>query len=791
MRLFIGIFLCSFSAISYEITLTRIFSISLSYHFAFMVVSIAMLGIALSGTILSIYPRLKDLSRLGLYSILLSVSIPLSYLLSNQLPFDPVRLSWEKVAFLYILAYYAVLSIPFFFFGMIMSTAFSLKSKESGLIYGSDLLGAGLGSISAILIMAWAGPAMSVFFFSAISASGVFVIGRKKAGIVLVALNALFIILSPSFMQIRMSPYKGLQLALQYPDGMHMKTYNSGFSQVDTFRSPAVRFAPGLSLKYLDSLPEQIGLSIDGGDITAITRPDSKAGFLNFLPSSLPYELRENADVLIVEPKGGLHVILSRHYSSKNIYKVDSNPLVIDVIRKDLGEFSEGIYDENTYKGLARSYLRASEKTFDIIDISLMSSMPSGVFGIAEDYRFTVEAFREYLSHLKPKGILSLSLFIIPPPRTELRLLNTAIRAIEDEGIRDVENRIACIRSWGSICMLINRSPFSPSEINVIKDFSKARNFDLIYYPGIKEEESNVYVKMPSNEYYKAFKRLIHEDRESFRRDYIFDISEVYDDNPFFNYYLKAKNLIEIYKVMGRKWQYFIDEGGILLVIFIQVVFISIIVISLPLLFSKGSHGLPRNLGGTIAPASLSYFALLGIGFMFVEVPLIQKMILPLEQPSYAVAIVLCSVLIGSGAGSLLSVRYKSLRSTYVLIGLSAVIALLSLLLPYYVLAISAYSLPLKVLLLFLLIMPLSFLMGIPFPLGITTLGSPSEKSSEGHSFLIPFAWAVNGCFSVLSPILSQMTAMTFGFRWVMWLGAGAYAMAFIVLRFIRNQMHP
>lgn len=168
----------------------------------------------------------------------------------------------------------------------------------------------------------------------------------------------------------------------------------------------------------------------------------------------------------------------------------------------------------------------------------------------------------------------------------------------------------------------------------------------------------------------------------------------------------------------------------------------------------------------------LLYFAFLGIGFMFVEIPLIQKMILPLENSSYAIASVLTSILISSGAGSLLSHRYSLMRNQFVVLAISLLIVIYSLFIPLISDAVSPYPMPLKIASIFFILIPLGLLMGIPFPLGIKNLG-------ESASHLIPWAWAINGCLSVLAPIIAIMLAMVIGFKAVMWIGAGAYFLAF------------
>lgn len=779
-----GIFLCSLSAISFEIALTRIFSISIWHHFAFMVISIAMLGIAAGGTALAVFPGLKRINA-GFYALGLAAAIPLGYMLANIIPFDPARLSWDSRQIFYIAFYYAVLSIPFFFFGLIMSSSFAAFGERAGRIYGADLIGAGAGSAAVIALMNNLSPEACVFLISSGALCGAFLMGIRRG-----ALTAAFIVAAVFFVggksvEVRMSEHKGLQMALKYPGAEHIKTYNSAFSRVDVFQSPLARFAPGLSLRYLDPLPRQVGISVDGSDLSAITEGNADA-FLRHLPSALPYEmfLGRKPDVLVMEPKGGLPILLAQSYGANEIFSMDSNPLMVDVIKKDYGVFSGDIYAENAWKGLARGRLMTMRKSFDIIDISLLSAVPSGGFGISEDYRFTVEAFREYLSHLKPGGVLSMSVYIFPPPRTEFRLLSTVLSALKATGADDTEasRMIAAIRSWATVSIIAKAGPLTEDEIGAIREFTRRNGFDIVYYPGVKEEETNIYVKIgamsggtagtPPDLYYEAFRRLIDpQTRKQFQRDYLFDIGEVGDDAPFFHHYLRLKNAGEIYKVMGGKWQYFIEEGYLLPAVLVQAVFFGLLLLIAPALRARPSA----------SDASwLAYFALLGMAFMFVEIPLIQTLILPLETPSYAVAVSLASVLVSSGAGSYLSERIKPLSSPYAVLALAALLAPYGLLISRTVGAIAAFPMAYKIVLSFVIISPIGFLMGIPFPLGMRRL-------ARMRADRIPWAWAVNGCFSVIAPMAAVMSAMAVGFKGVFIIGAAMYAGAFLLLGLTRH----
>ncbi len=774
------IFSASLASLSFEIALLRIFSISFWHHFAFMVISIAMLGIAASGTVLAVFPDMKDIRRAPLFGLMLAISIPASYLLANAVPFDPVRLSWDRLQLLAISLYYIILCIPFFCFGLIVSSAYAAMSEQANAIYASDLLGAGAGALAMLWLLSLGGPETSVFIISTLLAAVLLYDCDRKmrtAALLLLAVNLAVLSTHPRSIQPRISSYKPFALALQFPGAEHLSTVYSPYARVDLFTSPAIRFAPGLSFTHLAPLPKQTGLAIDAGDLHAITddADKNKLTFLGSLPSSLAYRLGPNHDVLIIEPRAGLAVLVARQFGARNISAVDSNPLVVRAVRAYLRAQGSRMYEENTWNGLGRTWLAASGREFDLIDLSLMGPSPSAPFGFAEDYRFTVQAFEQYLANLKDEGFLSLNLYIIPPPRTELRLLTTLIRAAEATGMGDFSRQVAAIRSWDTLTLLVKKSALTAEDIRRVKTFAREKRFDLVYYPGIKPEESNVHIKMPNNEYAGAFQRLMNkETREKFMDDYLFDIRPVSDDKPFFHYYLKAKNLRAIYTMMGEKWQYFIEEGYLLPVLLVQALVISTVLVLLPLI-TLNRRATVRTTGPHPLRA-LSYFALLGIGYLFFELAFIQNMMLSLENPSYAASTVISSVLISSGLGSLLSLRFTSLKNPFVLLILAGVAVAYSLLLPGITAAISHNPLPVRIIFCFVLLMPAGILMGIPFPLGISHLHSASPR-------LIPWAWAVNGCFSVLAPILAVMLALTAGFRMVFFTGAAMYLIAYWMIR--------
>lgn len=794
-RLYFSVFLVSCGTLIFEISLIRLFSISLSHHFAFMVISIAMLGIGSAGTMLSLSPALKPrkpdelTSKISIYAACAGTAIILSYAASNHLPFDPVKLSWDKRQLLYIAGYYLTLSVPFFFTGLLIATFFSTHSEKSGTIYSSDLLGAAAGSLTVLILLNITAPENSVLTASTLCLTASFIAGNRKIRIfltALIAINLLLFILHPAFINIKISPYKPFSLFLKYPGSKHLETHYNSFSRIDTFKSPAARFAPGLSLTYYEPLPEQIGISIDGSEMNAITKTKDREAlrFLGFLPAAVAYELKHtdtNIHVLVADPKGGLQVLLAELYGAKNIHKIESNPLLTKIIRDDFREFSGGIFNSNTWTGFARSWLYRAQVTghrsYDIIDLSLMGTTVSGAFSIAEEYRFTVEAFNEYFNALKRDGIISISIYLIPPPRIELRILATVITSLNGSGITNVEDHIAAIRSWDSMTILVKKSPFNREDIELLKKFTERKRFDIVYYHGIKEQETNVYIKLESNEPFHAFNNLTNPEKgDLFIKNYLFDISPSYDNKPFFNYFLKVSNIKAIYQIMGQKWLYFIEEGYLMPVIFIQVFLLSFILILLPVILKEKNTGFSKGRQKRVLTLfALVYFSAVGAGFMFVEMVMIQKGMLILENPSYAVAVVLTAILVSSGLGSLVSAKYPVLKTSLALAAVSVIIFIYNVCFPAVLSYILQFSMEIKIVMFSIFLFPLGFFMGMPFPSGIRLLGHKEEN-------LIPWAWAVNGCMSVLAPILTTMFAIAKGFDAALWAAAVIYLTALVFL---------
>jgi len=775
--IYLGVFLLSMASLAFEITLTRIFSLAQWYHFAFMSVSMALLGFGASGSFLSASPHLlrRDIPRLlALLSALFSASVIASYLTINYIPFDSYRIAWEPIQFLYLAIYYLSLSSPFFFCGLAVGTLLAAKPELASKVYSSNLAGSAIGCLAAAASPTLLGGEGTVMLDALLGAlaSGAFDLSRKpkaKKGLqhfLSISVLLFLTLRPPSFLEVHLSPYKGLSQIMRYPGTKVVFRRWNAFSRVDVVESESIRSAPGLSLVYPNPPPPQLGVFTDGSNLSPITKADGGMEFLDYLPTSLPYLLRPGAKALIIEPKGGLDVLTALWEGASSVTAVESNPLIVEAMRAEFGDFAGGIYDDPRVEVVVesgRSYIRRTHERFDVIELSLADAyrpITSGAYSLSENYTYTVEGFADCLAHLNEGGLLAVPRWLQLPPSESLRASALAVTALEMMGVRNPEKRMVVIRSLQTSLLLVRKGDFTAQEIELVKRFCRERRFDLVYYPGMAPTEANRYNVLPEPSYYRAFQELLSGDRARFYAAYPFDIAPPSDDRPFFFHFFKWSQAPAILQLYGKIWQPFGGSGYFVLVaLLILALLASVALVLLPLAF-RAHHAAP--LQPSPHWAVFTYFALLGFGYIFIELPLMQRYILFLGQPTYSFAAVLGAILLFSGLGSLASPR---LPLRWALLALIALILLYPFLLPPFFRLFLARSLGVRLLASLLSLAPLGFLMGMPFPKGISLIGEIAPD-------LIPWAWGVNGCASVSASILATMLAVSFGFNRVL-VGAG------------------
>jgi hypothetical protein len=702
-----------------------------------MIISIALLGYAASGTFLSVFKEKlnEDIDRsLTVSSALFSITMLLSFIGSNQIPFDPSTFSWDILQTLYIGGYYLLISVPFFFSGLTLGLTLGESKTKINRVYFSSFIGSALGTLLILpLFSPLGGPGVIVLISIVGGVSAIaFALNTKKLLKATISWTILLIILlntAGAYIPFNMSPYKSLNIALRYPGAELLETHWNAFSKIDVVKSGYVRYAPGLSLRYDAYLPEQIGIFIDGDEVNSITHYDgnpSSLNFTDFLPSALPYQLLEEPRVLIVDAGGGLGVLTAIFHESSTITIVEENPIIVDLVKNEYASFSGSIYQNpvtHVYVSDGRSFIQGQHEDYDLIELSMTggtSASSSGLYALFEDYLYTVESFSSFMWNLSGNGFFSVSRWLLPPPREDIKIVSLAVAALESMGISDPWQHIAVIRSWDTMNLIVGKSPLSQDEISSIRIFSKERGFDIVYVPGIDTSEVNIYNKFPEPIYYNIVKQLaVKEKREEFYRDYLYDISPTTDEKPFFFNFFKWDRLTETYNALDKKWQALIEGGLMVPIVFLQALILSVLIVILPMI----------KLGGVKKKVGLIYYLLIGLGYMFIEITTIQRFILILGNSVYSISFVLFSLLLSSGIGSYFSDKVKPGSMNHVrIIQLLGILSIFYGVVSQLVWLILGLEFSTRILLSFIFIFPLGFLMGIPFPLGIRMHSASEDK---------------------------------------------------------------
>jgi Spermidine synthase len=790
-----SIALVSATALAYEILLMRLFSIIQWHHFAYMIISLALLGYGVSGTFLTLTQarQLAWFPAAYLVSLVLfGVSMVGGYLLAQRVPFNPEEILWDPRQPLRLLVIYLLLTVPFFFAANGIGLALSRYRAEVTRLYAADLLGAGLGSLGIVLLLFIAFPttALKVLGSLGVAAAALAWLElrlRSPPWVLALLVLALFPLALPSgWTAPTLSPYKGLSQTLQVSGTRVIDQRFSPLGLLTVVESPAVplRHAPGLSLNATVEPPAQLGVFTDGDAMTVITyhtHTPGKLTYLDELTSALPYHLRRLKTVLILGAGGGAEVLQAWYHGVARVDAVELNPQIVELVRKDYKAFAGALYDTEPVRvhiAEARGYVASHEERYDLIQLALLDSFSAasaGLYALSESYLYTVEALKSYLKRLSPGGYLAISRWIKLPPRDSLKLFGTAIEAVRRSGVHDLEKRLLLIRSWQTSTLVVKNGAFSHEEIESMRSFCEARAFDVAYYPAMPEAEANRYNILDRPYFYLGAKALLSEERESFLKDYKFNLRPATDDQPYFFHFFKWNALPEILALRGKGGMPLLEAGYLVLVAtLLQALAASILLIVLPLLFYRRRRKSGSETGSHFRV--LMYFLALGLAFLFLEIAFIQKFILFLHHPLYAVAVVLTAFLIFAGLGSAYSKRLERKKGGRAAVGWAVIV--IATLGSAYVLLLGTLLAPLmplpdgvKILIAVLLIAPLAFCMGMPFPLGIAQLGTHAPA-------LIPWAWGINGCASVISAVLATLLAIHFGFSAVVMLALALYGIA-------------
>ncbi|GHU40053.1 hypothetical protein FACS1894190_06470 [Spirochaetia bacterium] len=814
----------------------RIFSVGGWPGFGSLVISTALLGIGLSGiliTLLSDWVEDNAQKILSVCAITLPLLMTLAVIGTQSVPFNPELLASDKKQLFYIGLYYIIYGVPFFINAVFVGTIFVSMRNVIQKIYFWNMAGSGIGGFFIIIFMFFLPPdflIIPVIIISIIAAFFCLVTQNEETlkieipvtnFAMLCVTSILSFILVFNFGGIRVSDQKAISYVRKYPDSKLVHHSFAPGGEYHVYYSKYFHFAPGLSdnaALNIPNMPQQPywGLFIDGSGpigIMGFLRENEKA-YMDYLPMSAPYLLLDKPQVLLINLSGGINTQIARYKEASKIDILEPSSEIIKLLKYDpnITRFSGGLLSMPNIKVIqseGRSWCAKHRNSYNLIEISLVDSVgltDSGGYPVHEDFKWTVEAFKEYYKALDFDGILSVTVWDkLNPPRNVLKLSNTIVTALNELNIANPQD---CFYSFGLLMststILVKKGAFTEAELTKLNNFVESRTFELFYSPDrnskrlhdangrqtkkstdalmaaykfqFEGRQSAAQTTVSNADMYKAFfPDLLLNNVKGAEDRYIFDISAIRDEKPYYSAFLKMK-LLPLYlkhlETISEDWGYLL-----LLAMLIQAVIFGLIVIILPLLFSHENLLCGNSFTKTLGV--ILYYAGLGLGFMLVEIFLIGRLGLFLANPTYSSSIVITVMLIFSALGNLVSVRFKQHRTIFVLISCILIAAFLA----FYIFGLNnmlslfnSPSLFWRVIASIAIIAPPSFFMGVPYPNGLDELQTNTPA-------LLPWAWGMNGGLSVVGSALARVISVASGWTVLLFIAGGIYLMVGLLFR--------
>lgn len=786
-RHYLGIFALSLATLFLELSLMRVLSVANWYHFGFLVISTALLAFGVAGIVLTLSTRLREelpLDRVvAALSLAFGVVAVVSYWLLQQIPFHPFYIDLAQLVFIPL--YFVVAGTPFFCSGLAIGLLLSRGGRCVDHLYAADLIGAGVGCALIALVMPAVGGAGSVVAAAGIGFVAASIFGWVRApplaltGLALAIASIPLAIVADHVLPISVIAEKKHPVQ---PDSAPIYTAWNAFSRVDVFNLPA--------------MPEEgrpdAGFSIIvdmGAAGTAI--PDLSGGVRNYLEHSyrsncVPYVGKSNPKVLIIGSGAGREVLEALYCGAQSITAVEINPIINDIVSQRMRGSWGGLFEQPqvhlvTEEG--RSFIRRTNEKFDvIISIQTMTdaAISSGALTMSESYLFTREAFFDYLDHLSTDGVL----LITRPTPQQVKLFATIREVFEARGLGNPAHHLISFEGplapYGhrlfNTGFLFKKSVWADDELRAIADrlgvgrperwFGQSSE---ILYPSSKaESQPSRFVEVLSAQNLQA---VYAAHREKIR--------PAVDDRPFFNQNVKWQSLrFGDFRRVFHSQETFDSAVQpvtevMLVTMLIQTSLIAALLILFPLSrFARAGMRVPRRW------AFLTYFAGLGLGFIMIEIVFIQRFLLFLGQPVYSFAVVLAGLLAFSGVGAFLVSRFReNIRTMLIPIFASLLIVLFVISIASQSIFSLALGLPLlsRIVIVIIMLAPIGILLGMPFPAGLLIVGE------EAPSF-VPWAWGVNGFFTVLGSIGASILGMALGFTVVLTFSGASYFLALLAM---------
>jgi spermidine synthase len=773
-----GLALTSFSALLLELALTRLFSVVLFYHFAFLAISIALLGLGAGGVfayLLKMKLAATDTRTLAARLCMANSVLVLAVL--EVILHVPVALQVSWANFGRLTALYLSAAIPFFLTGLLFAVVFARETKQIPRLYGADLCGGALACLAIVPLLNWVGGPNAVLVAGATMAAAAAIWAELRP----LRRNAM--LLACAMVVLIGANYSGRLIDVVYAKGR--------------FRDPAwVEFARwnALSRVEVDRQGQAKAVVIDADASTYIMNAEVSKWHetawehaLMSAPPALANVLRPHGEFAIIGPGGGVDVLRAVANGSPSVTGIEINPIIATTImRGRYADYSQHLYDRpdvHIQVTDGRSFLRSTPQRFDVVQMTLVdtwASTAAGAFALSENSLYTVEAFREYFNHLKPDGMIAITRWEFRHPREALRVVAVAIEALHSLGVANPARNFMVVSEGAldedgiPVVVLAKKLPFTPAEEDAVTaHFEHYSKLNALYLP--TRPGKNPFADL-----------IASNDPYGFARGYAYNTAPVTDNAPFFFFTLKPEQVLgESGLRSGIDWK--VNLGVLVLLLVLLISFVAVLAfLILPLSL--------RTRARRKSMAPLLYFVAVGLGYILVEIAFIQRFVLFLGHPTYALTVVIFLLMLSSGAGSLFS-RIWLPRTDLCWIPLVLVIGTLVadvFFLPGRLAAMVGMDFGSRLLVSGVLLIPLGFVMGMPFPTGLRALASlpaPRLTREADHSDnSVEWAWAMNAAASVLGSVLAMVIAIQFGLTVTLACGAVAYCFALLLMPVLRSR---
>ena len=775
----LAVFLISLVIIFIEITLMRELALRFWEHLAWLVISIALLGIGVSGTVLVLLDSSSRENKptLQLISLLaMAPSIPVSLWLGDRLDINLIQMVWQPSILLKLGLLEIALGMPFLFGGLFIGLALQDTPEKVPGHYAASFLGSGAGGMIVL-------PALFLFeprllFYSCgiviLAAALIYVRGKAKTACWIVSALLLAAILSQVPRTSKISDDKDLPHILAMPGSTIITRKYSPQGLIEILAAPALHSAPGLALNNVEPVPPQHYISVDAqivGSIYKTSSPQDYA-FLDHTTQALPYRLGRFNHALIINDSGIDQLGLAVFHEVGKITSLNSNGILKTLKISEISSSSPHINRAAQIyfmTATVRGFLSRSTDQYPLIIFPTIGTDPGGLRAAAADSLLTRETLRLCFAHLEKDGLITASTYIHSPPRDSLRLLNMLVEILREGGEKP-EHHIAIIRNWATLTIVASKQPLTEKQIASIRSFCQQREFDLVWLPDLNHSEANRYHQLRKADYYLGARLLLGPQNSQFVKNYIYDISIPDDGKPFFHHFSRWHGISELRLQLGKRGRVYLELGLILIVAALcQSFLLAALFIVLPLVPAIGLPGKKKE-----QMVILVFFSAIGYGFMLLEMGFLQRLTVYLAHPVYAAATVLSGFLFFGGLGSSFSSRlndplammHRNIGVAIVLLG-SMIVLLSTTILD----STEGLELGGRIMVALFLTAPLAALMGMMFPLGLKRLGRSQHQ-------LVPWAWSANGFSSVLATVSAPLLAMQWGFDVVLWSALGCYLIA-------------